>query len=83
MKYSINTAELIKYEILDVMSVESCTSDFAIVSEEDTEILKVICMVQSEYGEVFEHMTYWDRNTWEINRQQGFYYMPDEMLLLG
>ena len=78
---NIDNDELIRYDILDVLSVESRTSDFAVVSEEETEILQIVCMVQSEYGEVFEHLTYWGKNDWDVNRLRGFYYMPDALLL--
>ena len=69
--------ELIKYEILNVLSVEECTAQFSTEDDEASCFLKCECMVKSEYGEITGQTTYWEKEEWEVNVKRGYYFMQD------
>jgi len=73
MKFDRRGNTLIKYEILDVISIMPCFTGIS-----DTILMRVICDVQSEYGDVvIKHVTYWDPMAWEENLQAGYYFCAD------
>ena len=75
--------ELIKYEIVSIISETPCTSDYErfLKHKMKNEIIRAHCVVKSEYGAILEQTTYWSESDWTRNKRHGFYYAQDEALL--
>ena len=87
--------QLIKYEIMDIVSEVDCSTEYETLRKKfqkkhhkknnkldyDTDpIVRVVSVVQSEWGVITETTTYWSKSDWQINKRRGFFYATDDAI---
>lgn len=83
MKIDFMGNELIKYDIVEVLTETACVSNYERLFKKRIKniLVRVRCVVKSEFGVMLEQTTYWEKSEWEKNKRLGFYYAQDESLL--